>query len=67
MENKRNKIELGDIFRKYGDVFLENHQLCPVQLKAIEAICYQKLKLHSFRQLILHRKRKIRMHNFRQI
>ena len=38
MENKRDKIELGDIFRKYGDVFLENHQLCPVQLKAIEAI-----------------------------
>lgn len=38
MENKRNKIELGDIFRKYSDVFLENHQLCPVQLKAIEAI-----------------------------
>ena len=38
MENKKNKIELGDIFRKYGDVFIENHQLCPVQHKAIEAI-----------------------------
>jgi len=38
MENKRNKIELADIFRKYGDEFVKNQQLCSVQLKAIEAI-----------------------------
>jgi len=38
MENKRQNIELADIFNRYGGDFLKEHHLCSVQSKAFEAI-----------------------------
>lgn len=38
MENKRQAVELADIFRACGDDFKKNHKLCPDQLKAFDAI-----------------------------
>ena len=38
MENKRQVIELADIFGVCGDDFLKTHNLCPDQLKAYHAI-----------------------------
>ena len=38
MENKRQSIELADIFRSHANTFLQNHKLCPEQLKAINDI-----------------------------
>jgi hypothetical protein len=38
MENKRQGIELADIFRSHANTFLQKHKLCPEQLKAINAI-----------------------------
>ena len=38
MENKRQSIELADIFRACGEGFLHTHSLCPDQIKALHAI-----------------------------
>ena len=38
MENKRQRIELADIFSNHAKDFLQNHKLCPEQLKAFNAI-----------------------------
>lgn len=38
MENKRQDIELADIFGACGNDFIKTHNLCPDQLKAFEAI-----------------------------
>jgi hypothetical protein len=38
MENKRQSIELADIFSSHEKDFLQNHKLCPEQLKAFNAI-----------------------------
>lgn len=38
MENKRQPIELSTILRQYRETFLEEHSLCPEQLKAYNAI-----------------------------
>lgn len=38
MENKRQPLELADIFNSHGEDFLRTHSLCPVQLKAFSAI-----------------------------
>ncbi len=38
MENKKQPIELADIFRASGDNFLNTHNLCSDQLKAFHAI-----------------------------
>jgi len=38
MENKKQPIELSDIFRVSGDNFLKTHNLCADQLKAFHAI-----------------------------
>lgn len=38
MDNKRQGIELADIFRSHASNFLQNHNLCPEQLKAFNAI-----------------------------
>lgn len=38
MENKRQKIEISDIFRQMSEEFLKNHKLCPEQKKAFSAI-----------------------------
>ena len=38
MENKRQKIEIADIFRDVADEFLNANKLCPEQKKAFEAI-----------------------------
>lgn len=38
MENKRQSIELADIFSSHAKDFLQNHKLCPEQLKAFNAI-----------------------------
>ena len=38
MENKKQAIELADIFRACGDDFIKNYNLCPDQLKAFDAI-----------------------------
>ncbi|UZR99029.1 IS91 family transposase [Chondrinema litorale] len=36
--NRRQGLELSDIFRRYGEDFLSSHMLCPDQLKAYRAI-----------------------------
>jgi len=38
MENKRQRIELADIFSSHAQSFLQHHQLCPGQQKAFDAI-----------------------------
>jgi hypothetical protein len=38
MENKKQPIELADIFRDCGDDFLKTHNLCADQVKAFYAI-----------------------------
>jgi hypothetical protein len=38
MENKRQSIEIADIFSSHEKDFLQNHKLCPEQLKAFKAI-----------------------------
>lgn len=38
MENKKQSIELADIFRGHAHEFLQKNKLCPVQLKAFNAI-----------------------------
>jgi hypothetical protein len=38
MENNRQGIELADIFRAHANEFLQSGELCPVQLKAFQAI-----------------------------
>jgi len=38
MENKKQAVELADIFRACGDDFLRTHNLCHDQLKAFDAI-----------------------------
>jgi len=38
MENKRQNIELADIFSRHGGDFFKDHHLCSVQSKAFEAI-----------------------------
>lgn len=38
MENNRQSIELADIFSSHEKDFLQNHKLCPEQLKAFNAI-----------------------------
>ena len=38
MENKKQLIELADIFRASGENFLKTHNLCVDQLKAFYAI-----------------------------
>lgn len=38
MENKKQSIELSDIFRSHAQAFLQKHNLCPVQMKAFNAI-----------------------------
>lgn len=38
MENKRQALELADIFNCSGETFLEKHELCPDQIKAYNAI-----------------------------
>ena len=38
MENKKQSIELADIFRSHAKDFLQNHRLCPEQIKAFNAI-----------------------------
>lgn len=38
MENKRFKIEIGDIFREHQEYFQQQNKLCPEQVKAINAI-----------------------------
>jgi len=38
MENKKQAVELADIFRACGDDFIKNHNLCPDQFKAFDAI-----------------------------
>ena len=37
-DNSRHPIDLGEILREHGPSFIENHQLCSGQLKAISAI-----------------------------
>jgi len=38
MENKRQSIELAEIFKSHAEDFLQNHILCPEQLKTFNAI-----------------------------
>jgi hypothetical protein len=38
MDNKKQHIELADIFSSYANDFLQTHNLCPEQLKAFNAI-----------------------------
>jgi hypothetical protein len=38
MENKKQAVELADIFRAYGHDFMKTHNLCPDQIKAFDAI-----------------------------
>lgn len=38
MENKKQHIELADIFSRHADDFLQNNTLCPEQLKAFRAV-----------------------------
>jgi predicted Zn-ribbon and HTH transcriptional regulator len=38
MENKRQALELADIFNSYGEAFFDKHELCPDQIKAYNAI-----------------------------
>jgi hypothetical protein len=38
MDNKRQRIELADIFSSHAETFLRHHQLCPEQQKAFDAI-----------------------------
>jgi predicted Zn-ribbon and HTH transcriptional regulator len=38
MENKKQSVELADIFSSHANDFLQNHQLCPEQIKAFNAI-----------------------------
>lgn len=38
MENKKQNIELSDIFRSHQEVFLQKHKLCTEQRKAFKAI-----------------------------
>jgi hypothetical protein len=38
MENKRQRIELADIFDSHAETFLKGHPLCPVQQKAFDAV-----------------------------
>jgi len=38
VENKKQRIELADIFSRHADEFLKHHHLCPQQQKAFDAI-----------------------------
>ena len=38
MENKKQAIEIADIFRDYKHDFLSHHTICAVQQKALEDI-----------------------------
>ena len=38
MENKKQAIEIADIFRDYKHDFLSHHSICAVQQKALEDI-----------------------------
>jgi len=38
MENKRQSVEIADIFRCHEKDFLQNHKLCSDQLRAFNAI-----------------------------
>ena len=43
-ENKRHPLDIAAIFREYGGQFLDNHKLCPDQMKAYHAICACRTK-----------------------